>query len=213
MSLTQSNTSNIMLLRILLLAVVACTASMVHGQDGKSLYNTCSACHGANGEGNAAMHAPALAGQSASYIARQLDHFKRGVRGNDVGDPYGPQMKAMAALLPDQAAIDAVAQYAAAMPRTSPAATIEGDVNAGYKQYNMKCGACHSADAKGNEGLSAPALVGVGDAYLLRQMTHFRSGQRGTDASDKYGRQMRMMANTVTDQEITDLLSYLNSLK
>ena len=47
---------------------------------GESSYAVCSSCHGVNGEGNQAMHAPALAGMDAEYMRRQLRHFKRGVR-------------------------------------------------------------------------------------------------------------------------------------
>ena len=43
---------------------------------GKALYGTCIACHGANAEGNAALLAPGLAGQSESYLVRQLWDFK-----------------------------------------------------------------------------------------------------------------------------------------
>ena len=34
---------------------------------GKALYATCASCHGANGEGNQALNAPAIAGQKEWY--------------------------------------------------------------------------------------------------------------------------------------------------
>jgi len=200
-------------IKTVVMTLLAGMAGLAHSQDGKALYNTCAACHGQQAEGMPAMHAPALAGQSASYLARQLGHFKDGLRGTDSADTYGQQMRAMAAILPNQAAIEAVSSYIASLPRTAPAATLSGNADAGYKQYNMKCGACHGAKAEGNEALNAPALAGVGDAYLLRQFAAFKAGHRGAEQADKYGRQMRMMVNTVTEQELIDLLSYLNTLK
>ncbi|AFU98693.1 c-type cytochrome [Simiduia agarivorans] len=173
-------------------------------------YQACAVCHGANGEGNPAMHAPALAGQSAGYLARQLQHFRSGVRGSHPQDTYGAQMKPMASTLADDAAVKRVADYLAQLPRHNTAANIEADADAGYKQYNMKCGACHGQKGVGNEALNAPALVGVGDAYLNRQMANFKAGIRGSDPKDKFGRQMKMMAATVSDAELQQILAYLN---
>ena len=52
---------------------------------GKALYATCIACHGANGEGNPALNSPGIAGQSQSYVMRQLWDFKQGNRGAKPG--------------------------------------------------------------------------------------------------------------------------------
>ena len=60
---------------------------------GKAAYQTCSMCHGNDGEGNAALNAPALAGQEAWYLKRQLQKFKDGVRGTHPDDVYGMQMR------------------------------------------------------------------------------------------------------------------------
>ena len=43
--------------------------------DAKTLYATCAACHGANGEGVPAMQGPALAGQSVC-TKRQIKSFR-----------------------------------------------------------------------------------------------------------------------------------------
>ncbi|WP_144096060.1 c-type cytochrome [Croceicoccus sediminis] len=81
---------------------------------GASLYETCAACHGAAGEGNEALKAPALAGTDPAYLARQLNNFRSGVRGRE-GDPEGEQMRAAAQVLPDEAAVEAVALHAASL--------------------------------------------------------------------------------------------------
>lgn len=81
---------------------------------GTDLYRSCAACHGERGEGNVALGSPPLAGTDADYLARQLRNFRKGVRGRE-GDEKGQQMAAAAALLPDDAAIDAVAAHASAL--------------------------------------------------------------------------------------------------
>jgi cytochrome c oxidase subunit 2 len=79
-------------------------------QRGKTLYEQCAACHGARGEGNAAIGAPRLAGNSDWYMVGQLENFRRGVRGTHEHDTFGAQMRAAASALPDaQAASDVIA--------------------------------------------------------------------------------------------------------
>jgi cytochrome c553 len=78
---------------------------------GKKLYETCAACHGARGEGNAALQSPALAARSDWYLATQLANYKAGLRGADERDTYGAQMRAIAATLPDDQAIADVVAY------------------------------------------------------------------------------------------------------
>ncbi|MEK9647822.1 MAG: c-type cytochrome [Gammaproteobacteria bacterium] len=77
---------------------------------GQALYATCGACHGANAEGMEALNAPALAGQEEWYVVRQLQNFKKGIRGG-AGDVYGMQMAPMAMILPDDQAMEDVAAY------------------------------------------------------------------------------------------------------
>ena len=179
---------------------------------GRALYATCVACHGANGEGNLALNAPGIAGQSESYLVRQLWDFKNGNRGATEGDFAGAQMRPMAELLPDGIAIANVAAYVASLPATTPRVMVEGDAGNGKKQYMSKCGACHGGDAWGNEALYTPRLTMVGDNYLLRQVGNFRAGIRGAFDEAKFGQQMAIMAKTVSDDELKDIAAFLNEL-
>jgi cytochrome c oxidase subunit 2 len=80
---------------------------------GRKLYQSCAACHGARGEGNAALQSPALAARSDWYLATQLTNYKTGLRGADERDTYGAQMRAIASTLADDQAIaDVVAHIA-----------------------------------------------------------------------------------------------------
>lgn len=78
---------------------------------GKTLFASCSVCHGNAGEGNEAVGGPALTVQNDWYLFRQLVNFKTGVRGSAPGDIYGMQMRAAAQVLPDEDAIRDIVSY------------------------------------------------------------------------------------------------------
>ena len=78
---------------------------------GRNLYSTCESCHGAKGEGNQALGAPALASRTDWYLVTQLHNYKAGLRGNDPRDITGTQMRAIAATLPDEQSIDDVVAF------------------------------------------------------------------------------------------------------
>jgi cytochrome c oxidase subunit 2 len=78
---------------------------------GKQLYAACAACHGAKGQGNAALQSPALAARSDWYLVTQLKNFREGLRGADSRDTFGAQMRAIVTSLPDDKAITDVVAY------------------------------------------------------------------------------------------------------
>ncbi len=78
---------------------------------GKNAYAICVACHGANGEGNISLNAPRLSNQHDWYIVRQLQNFKKGIRGTHKGDVYGAQMRPMAMVLANDQAVNDVTAY------------------------------------------------------------------------------------------------------
>ncbi len=78
---------------------------------GRQLYTSCAACHGAKGEGNSALHAPALAGQTDWYLVTELQDFRTGLRGISTQDDSGTQMRAAASILPDEPAVKDVVAY------------------------------------------------------------------------------------------------------
>lgn len=89
-------------------------------QQGRQLYQPCQACHGANGEGNAQLHAPPLAGQHNWYLVQQLSAFKNGWRGNQSDDSYGQIMRQFAQSLANDQAIADVVAYIDSLPPTQP---------------------------------------------------------------------------------------------
>lgn len=175
-------------------------------------YKSCAGCHGAEGEGNAALKAPALVNLEGDYMARQLRNFRDGKRGASPGDPQGALMVASVAALDDDA-IDAIVAQVATFPDVLPTPTFNADIANGRDYYNMVCGACHGPEAVGNEALGAPSLRGIDDAYLARQYELFRDGLRGNHPDDVPGQQMRRMGQVLKDEEaVRNVSAYLLSL-
>lgn len=89
------------------------TGQMVSGDPsrGKTLYEICAACHGADASGSKVLNAPALAGQSDWYLVRQLDNYKTGRRGYAPADTAGQQMRGAAAVLENDADVRDVVAY------------------------------------------------------------------------------------------------------
>ncbi len=83
--------------------------------NGQTVYATCIACHGASGEGNAALNSPALTGIEDWYQLAQLEKFRNGTRGADPADVYGMQMAPMARSLGDEQAMRDVVAYIASL--------------------------------------------------------------------------------------------------
>src|SRR5258706_40993 len=79
--------------------------------NGQQLYETCAACHGADGRGAQATHAPRLKGMSDWYMVNQLKNFQQGTRGTHPKDLYGPQMAALAAMLTSDREISDLVAY------------------------------------------------------------------------------------------------------
>ena len=195
---------------------------------GKNSYATCTACHGAQGEGNKALNAPKIAGLPDWYVVRQLKSFKKGIRGTHQKDIYGQQMRPMAMALANDETMKNVAAYVATfkenlvalseetsetVPTETTAISIQGSAENGKALYTV-CVSCHGAQGAGNIALNAPRIAGQQVWYVKRQLAAFKSGIRGTHSEDIYGMQMRPMSMTLTDEQaISDVSAYVNSLQ
>jgi cytochrome c oxidase subunit 2 len=199
-------------LRPLLCVALLLPAGAALADAGPTLFAQCIACHGRKAEGMTSTGAPAIAGQDAAYLQRQLQAFRSGLRGTNPKDTYGAQMRAIALTLRDEAAVAAVAKYVAGLPRTTASGPAKADLRNGNNLYHGKCGACHGGKAEGNAALKAPRLAGLDTAYLQRQFNHFRDGVRGADPKDTTGRQMAMMAKTLPkDSDLQDVIAFIHA--
>jgi len=179
---------------------------------GAGLYALCTACHGAQGEGNPTLNAPRLAGLEAWYLERQLQQFKGGARGTHEADRFGAQMRPFAMALADDAAIANVSAHIAALPAGDPVATIDGDITRGARIYRT-CGTCHGSAGQGIEATNAPRLAGHHDWYLMTQLQNFQQGIRGRHPEDLYGWQMAEMSRILIDEQgMRNVVAYINTL-
>lgn len=165
----------------------------------------CASCHGADGNSPVPMY-PKLAGQSASYTAKQLADFKSGVRTD-------PIMAGMAAALSEQDMNDLGAYFAVQTPTVGAG---EGS-DVGHKLYFggdakkgiTACVACHGVKGKGMSQAGFPAIAGQNADYLKKQLASFRDGSRGNDNNSM----MRNIAIKLSDSDINELVNYMSSLK
>jgi len=173
----------------------------------------CITCHGANGNGNPAIHAPKIAGMEPWYLKRQLDAFAAGNRGVNPADESGHEMQPVGLRLKEAGITDKAIEFVGTFQATPPAVTVAGDQSRGQALY-ATCAACHGAKGEGNAALNAPALALRTDWYLVTQLKNFASGVRGGDGADAAAAQMRAIASTLTDASaVNDVVAYINTLR
>lgn len=201
-----------MTVRTRALSATLAALGLISGASAQSAdYGYCTVCHGAEGNGNLAIHAPKIAGIEPWYLKRQFEHFRAGLRGTHDEDTSGMEMRPVAEPM-DDATIESVATYVRTFEPKPPPATVSGDVKQGRKLY-AACAACHGAKAEGNGELQAPALAGQTDWYLVTQLQRFQSGLRGFAPQDTQGAQMRAAVNALPDSAaVTNVVAYINTL-
>lgn len=173
---------------------------------GQAKAAVCSACHGADGKGLQPMW-PNLAGQHASYIAKQLTDYREGNRVNAV-------MTGQAANLSDQDILDLAAYYSELEPIQAIAS--EDNLALGESIYRggitaqgvAACIACHGPAGQGNPAAEFPVLAGQQVQYTIDQLTLWRAGERSNDPNNMMG----AIAHRLTDAEIAAVANYIQGL-
>lgn len=166
----------------------------------------CAACHGADGKAIQAAY-PNLAGQHASYLAKQLTEYRDGGRVNAL-------MSGQAAGLSDQDILDLAAYYSQ-MNKIESVAT-EENLTLGMNIYRggitaagvAACAACHGPAGQGNPAAVWPVVSGQNAQYTADQLRYFRSGERANDPNAM----MRGVAKRMTDAEIDAVANYIAGL-
>ena len=177
----------------------------------------CASCHGANGEGNAAGGFPRIAGQSSSYLARQLQSYANGDRKNPVMEP-------IAKALNDEQREAAASYYASLVGRpastANPAAPAGSAPSRAVQQRGAQlagvgdnaiqvqaCANCHGPGGIG-EAPAYPYLAGQHASYLQAVLGEWKSGARKTDPS----RQMVLIAQALSDDDVRAVAAYYAAL-
>lgn len=196
-------------LGVVVLSVVAAAAQAAPSGRQVVQNRGCAACHGAAGQGQPMLGYPRLAGQSAAYLAKQLEAFKTGKRLNTI-------MKSQAASLTADE-MRAIAGYYASLAAPAPSSKGESAATLaagreilvdGLWQKNIPgCQSCHGPGARGLPP-TFPALAGQNAKYIETQLTNWREGRRpeGPDGL------MAHIAQQLDADQIHAVAAYLASL-
>ncbi len=196
---------------VLFTAIVTSSASIAafaqgDAAAGQAKSALCATCHGADGNSELSIN-PKLAGQSAAYIAKQLQDYKSGARANAT-------MAAMVGGLSDQDMLDLAAWFSSQEVTLlgADAEKIElGEriYRGGNKELSVAaCAACHGPTGAGNGPAGFPSLSGQHPEYTLMQLKSFRAGERANDTNSM----MRTVVERLTDKELEALASYVSGL-
>ncbi|MEW6990534.1 cytochrome c [Colwelliaceae bacterium 6441] len=180
-------------------------------KSGKAIYEfgdsargitACIDCHGKEGNSNVLIN-PNLSAQHPEYIEKQLKAFKTGSRQNMVmnqisGNLSDEDIANLGAYFKDPAAVGEVKASAAIVAVKS----FTGDVALG-KVKSATCAACHGADGNALVAIY-PSLAGQSEAYLVKQLTEFKSGVRDNAV-------MAGMVAGLSDEDMQNLSAYFAS--
>ena len=189
-----------------MMALTSVSVAAGNAEAGKAKSVSCAACHGADGNSMNPTW-PKIAGQSASYIVKQLADFKAKKR-ND------PLMSFQASALSAQDMDDLGAYFAS--QTGSQGGADEKLAAAGAKLYRggnkakgvAACIACHGPTGAGNPAAKFPKLSGQHAAYVEKAMKDFRAGSRSNDMN----KMMQNVAVKMSDKEIKAVASYISGL-
>lgn len=149
-------------------AAMRATPNLTHGAE---MFETCAACHGANGVGASDGSVPAIAGQHFRVIVKQLVEFR-----NDARIDIRMQHFVNGDRITRAQDLADVAGYIASL---APAQVrVEHATTSGQGTYVQYCESCHGSRAEGNGVSGIPRLAGQHVEYLIRQLGDAAEGRR-----------------------------------
>ncbi len=195
----------------MLLSLLACQAFAAAEGGIDQIVFTCSTCHGEQAEGRYPLHIPALAGQNAAYLIRQLRDYRDGKRGASVEDAYGQQMALMAAALSDEEIVQLAARFSGLAPSkvSKDYCAPDSEQQAVGKAVYQSCIACHGSQAEGNTALDSPRLDILHPQYIAEQLVNYQEGLRGGTPT---AQGMAAAVRELSGLEITAVSAFICSL-
>lgn len=176
---------------------------------GKTLSASCAACHGSDGN-STNPEWPKLAGQSESYLIKQLMEYRNGKRKNAV-------MNGMAAGIKSDEDVLHISAYYASVEAKPGEAKNKDIVAEGESIYRggiveagvAACSACHGPTGSGNPAAKFPKVSGQHAKYATIQLQLFKSGERNNDT----GKMMRNMAKKMSTAQMEAVSEYMAGLR
>ncbi len=172
----------------------------------------CAMCH--ESDGAKIVGAPHIAGQSATFLRRELGAMRRGGRGSSV--PWNP-MPAEAHALSDKDIAAVAAYYASLKPAKVtgggapspqailPVGNIKIDMGAAKDIFQTRCVKCHTHDGRGDRAGGYPDLTLQTTPYVAQSLYSFSTRARPNE-------QMREVIDSLSFDEMTSLAHYVNGL-
>ena len=181
------------------------SAAADHARAEEIVQGKCFICHGIEGESSSPVF-PRLAGQNATYMARQLADYHSGKRKSSTMKPMVEDLT--------PADFQALGAYFASRPTIGHAVADPELAQMGrfiYARGNpysgvAACATCHGGDAHGTTTL--PRLAGQHAQYTENQLKLFNTRERTNDNAVMHG-----IASKLTELELKAVASYISGLK
>jgi cytochrome c553 len=169
---------------------------------GAVLFETCSGCHGPDGDGTTDGAIPRIAGQHFQVLARQLIDFRYSRR-------WDRHMEGVAAnlhVLADARDIADVAAFVSRLDHGGARGVGDGTlVERGAALYSSRCASCHGAGGEGDGPAWVPRLGGQHAIYLFRQIYDAVDGRR-----PPMSRAHRKLLERLDFEDVLGLSDYLS---
>jgi cytochrome c553 len=173
-------------------------------ENGRDVYEVCSACHLPEGWGTKDGTFPQLAGQHGTVIIKQLADIRALNRNNPTMYPF-----ALPSSIGGPQALADVVAYMAKLPMTPDNGVGPGtDLELGKQLYADNCVRCHGDNDQGDAEKFYPKLQGQHYEYILRQFREIKAGDRKNSNPD-----MVKQVHEFTEQQLLAVTDYASRIK
>ena len=173
-------------------------------ENGKDVYEVCTACHMPEGWGLTDGTFPQVAGQHRTVIIKQLEDIREGNRDNPTMYPF-----ALPSEIGGAQAVADVAEYIAKRLKMNPKPGVGPgtDLELGKKLYADNCVRCHGEKGEGDAEKYYPRIQAQHYNYLVRQYQWIKEGKRRNANPD-----MVEQIKNFTDRDTHAVLDYVSRL-
>lgn len=173
-------------------------------ENGKQVFEVCTACHLPEGWGKEDGTFPQLSGQHRTVLIKQLADIRAKNRDAPTMYPF-----ALPESIGGAQAIADVTAYIAQLPMNPNNGVGPGnDLAQGEKRYKDNCVTCHGEKGEGNADKHYPRIQGQHYNYMLRQFEWIRDGKRRNANPD-----MVKQIKNFTDKDMKAVIDYTSRLK